>query len=168
MRIARDGRLEGRQFRGPGLAQNHRAGALEQRHAGGVGGGPDPGMNRRAAFRRHVAGIDDVLYPDRNAVQRPAPWLPVPVSRSVQRPIRVEEGPCPYLAVAKSDALEASAHQHFRGQPAFGHPPGQLANRRKSQVHLSPAVAKSAPGASPQPRRELSACQPVSRSAASS
>jgi hypothetical protein len=61
-----------RELRRDGFTQHNRAGALERLHAfGGFRRGRSGSVNRRTIFRRRAVDLDDVLYRDGRAFQRP-------------------------------------------------------------------------------------------------
>ncbi len=71
-RIACCGRIQQREFGGGELAKDDRAGALKPRHRLGVVVGNEAGERLRATLGCKAGGIEDVLDPDRHAVERPA------------------------------------------------------------------------------------------------
>src|ERR1700733_9804416 len=60
------------EFAGRSLAEDHRAGAAQQRNAGCVRAWPIAAIDRRTQLGRHVECVDRILQADRHAVQRAA------------------------------------------------------------------------------------------------
>ena len=106
----RAGGAEG-ELGGHGLAQDHGPGRACQRDAGGILGGPVAGIDARAVGGREVAGIDDVLDPERQAVQQAAGAGGISPARLGERQLRVEMGERLDQSLALGDALEAGPHQ---------------------------------------------------------
>ena len=72
MRIVGLAGMESGKFRGHRLAQHDATGGAQQRHHGSVGCRLLTGIDWRAVGGRHVDRIEQVLDPDRQAVQQPA------------------------------------------------------------------------------------------------
>jgi hypothetical protein len=114
-----------RELGGHGLAHDHRPGLAQARHDRSVGHRRAPGMQHGAVFRRHVVGVDDVLYPDRHAVQRAVvAALPVPeirLARLFQRALWVQIGPGFDVAVHRLNMGKAVRDQLLRAEQAFAY-----------------------------------------------
>ena len=113
VRIAGRSRMEIGEFGGDGLADDHGTGVAQPLDHMRVLIGPAPGQERRAAFGRIVAGVDDVLDPDRNAVQRTqrhAPALAL-VERARLRDgmVGIEMGEGADFRIDRGDTVEAGA-----------------------------------------------------------
>ena len=128
-----------------------------QRDAGGVGKWPVALIDRRAVLGRHVEGVDDVLDPDRNALEQARPPGAVDRARLGQCPLGVE--PDPGLdRGARLGAVEAVAGQALGGQATGFEARGGLAGGQP---------LGAAHGCSPR-RSRLSTHKPASSSRASS
>src|SRR5262249_31671455 len=66
-------------------------------------------IDRTAILGRHVGGVDDVLDPDWQAVQRRR--LRLPRSRLGQRSLGIDELPRLDLSLSRADAIEAAARK---------------------------------------------------------
>ncbi len=64
-----------------------------QRDAGSIGKGPVATVDRRAVLGRHVIGVDDVLDPDRHALQHSRPAGPIDRARLAESEFGVEPDP---------------------------------------------------------------------------
>ena len=103
------------------LAEDDRARRPQDRHRRGVGRRAVAGIDRRAHPGRHVGGIEDVLDPDRHAVERPGRFCGGIASVGLgEREVGIEERPGPDNVLALGDAREAGAHHRLRGGPAVG------------------------------------------------
>src|SRR5262245_6514835 len=104
------------------LADDDGAGGAQLAHDGGILVRPATGEQRRAAFGRIVGGVEDVLDPDRNAVQRTeAPafrLVAVERARLRQRMLGIEVGERLDFALAGRNPVEAGARVFLRGDGA--------------------------------------------------
>ena len=104
------------------LAEDDRPCPPRQRHRGRVRARPVPGPDRRAVLRRHVGGVQHVLDPEEQAVQRPeraagAPGGVGPRRRAAHsRRIVAREGA--QRRLADRDAVEQRLRQFRGGQGA--------------------------------------------------
>ena len=115
-RIARLAGMRHRELGGHRLAHDDRARVPEQRHARGIGARTMPGVDGRAVLRRHVAGVDDVLDRDRNAVQRTARLLRVPRACIRQHLLRIDVRPRLHGFLARRDSRETILGELDRGE----------------------------------------------------
>ena len=110
VRIARLARRIGGEFRGHGLAHDHRAGAAQQSHHCRIAIRQASGVQHRAILGGHVGGVDDVLDAHRHAVQRArresCGALLVGAPRLSQDMLRVEKCPGLYLTLAFLDLFQ--------------------------------------------------------------
>jgi hypothetical protein len=121
--VARLARREVRAFRSHSLAEDHRTRGAQHLHHRCVVARRAPLVQRAAVLGRHIAGIDDVLQPDRYAVERPdrlarAAQL-VRGAGLLERTVLVEEGPGLHLRLERADALEAGFDELLRSQQAL-------------------------------------------------
>ena len=77
------------------LAEDERAGAAQQRHAGGVRLRAIAAIDRRTHLGRPIVRVDGVFQSDGNAVQRPARRCAIERARLSQREIRHRNSPTP-------------------------------------------------------------------------
>ena len=91
-----------------GFSKDHRTRRPQKSDARSVRLGAIATIDRGAHLSRHIAGLNDVLYPDRNAVQRPVLWIRVKRFRSPENQIVVDERPSLDYWVARLDAGKAS------------------------------------------------------------
>jgi hypothetical protein len=106
------------EFAGHGLAEDHRTGGAHQRDARCIGRRTVAAVDRRTHLGRHVEGIDDVLDPDRQPVQRPAGAGAVERARLRERGIGVEIDPRPDHAVLAGDSGKAGTHHRLAAERA--------------------------------------------------
>ncbi len=105
---------------GDGLAEDHRPGCAQPRHAGGVARRTAPAVDGRSAGGGHVRRVDDVLHAHREAAERRPGRDPVQAARLRERLLGLEvlEGQDPRLL--GSDALEAVPQELLGGDLAAG------------------------------------------------
>ena len=128
------------------LPRMTRARLAQDRHRRRVRRRAVPRIDRRAHLRRHVGGIEDVLDPDRHAVERPGRRRRfVAGAGPGEREVGVQKGPCPDRLLALGDAREAGAHRRLRRRPAFGDGARRLggAGRVEPADHLSRSMSIS-------------------------
>ncbi len=155
VRVHRLARMTVGEFGRHRLAEDDPARRTGQRHAGGVGKGPVAAVDRRAVLGRHVVGVDDVLDPDRNALEQARPPGAVGGARLRQCQLRVQPNPGLDRG-AGFGAIEAVADQRLGGQAA-----GFEAGRRLARGQPLGAAHLASPN-----RR--STHNPISKSLASS
>ena len=121
-RVARLRRLKERKLGRGGLAQDQRARRAQPGDRPGVFGRPAALVEDGAVLGRHRGGVDDVLDPDRQPVQRPdgppAGAQAVEPRRLGARLRRVDERPGADLRLARFDLREAGLGQLRRPQRA--------------------------------------------------
>jgi len=113
-------RIDGRpwchagEFRGYRLAQDDGAGRAQERHARRIAGGAIAAIDRRSHLGRQTDGIDNVLDPNRDPVQRAAAGSAIKLARLTQRQrgIHIRKGMNRRLA--RRDALEAGPRYALR------------------------------------------------------
>ena len=97
-----------------------------------IGARPVAGVDWRAIRRRHIVRIEDVLHPDRHAVE----WA----GRAFE--FRGEESPGPDLCLALRDALAAACEQRLGGErAALDQFRGLLSSQTKSLRHRLSIIA---------------------------
>jgi hypothetical protein len=74
-----------------------------------------PGVDRRAVLGRQVEGVDDVLHPEWQAVQRAARPRAVERARGFEHPLGLQTGEGVHRRLAQRRALEAVLRQGFGG-----------------------------------------------------
>jgi hypothetical protein len=140
VRIGGRRRRHAGKFAGRRFAQNNRAGATQKRNAGRVRERPIAVIDRRTHFCRHIERIDNVLDPDRHAVQRSAASFVIERARLSERQIRVEINPRLDDAVARRDAVHAIAYDGFACELARRDAPRDLCRAQFVQSVLGLCV----------------------------
>ena len=139
VRVARLARVIDGELGGHGLAQDHRARGAQALDHRGVPGRPAPGVQHGAVLGRHVAGIDDVLDADRDAVQRPL--RPAEPPRLVAAPglgageLGIEEGPGLDARFVVGDPGQAGLGQLEGGDLALAQQALRLEAAQRGELH---------------------------------
>ena len=131
MRVAGLAGMQIGELGGDRLAQQDAAGLAGERHAGGVALRPAAAMDRRAPFRRHIVGVDDVLDPEWHTRERALSGAAIEGARGRNRRIGIEILPSLDLALARRDPVETGARDSFAGQPAGADRRRDLARRER-------------------------------------
>ena len=138
VRIARLARMEIGELRGHRLADDDGAGGAEPRHHLRVTARAAAGELRRAAFGRHVLGVEDILHRHRNAVQRPGritgETMLVERARLRQRMVGIEADERAHLALDRGDTVETGAGVILGGNHAAGHFGGGFGGGQRSKI----------------------------------
>ena len=98
--------VKGGEFGGHGLAEDDRTGGFSERHAGRIGGGAVAAVDRRTVTSRHIDRVDQVLYCDRDPVQRSARRLGVAPPGGGKHLFAIEILPSPDHGLARVDPVE--------------------------------------------------------------
>ena len=119
------------EFGGDGLAEWNSADAPDHRHQRSVSLGPVDGIDFRAVFGRHVAGVENVLQRDRQTAQ----WFVLEPfrERRLARAVEVERDEGSDLALALGDGFGAK-FQRLRGCEFAGFKPAGKVDRREHQT----------------------------------
>jgi hypothetical protein len=120
VRVGGRGRRHAGEFAGRGLAQDHGAGAAQQRNASRIRRRPVAAIDRRTHLGRHIERIDDVLDPDRHAVQRAAARFAIERMRLRKRQFRIELHPGFDDRLARDNTFDAIARDGFARHLARG------------------------------------------------
>jgi len=118
VRVARLARRARCEFRGDGLAEDHRTRRARECNAGGIAARPVPRIDPGAVGRRHVHGIHDVLDADRQPLERPAPRPLVGGLGRSDRLLGIEMLPSAHDGFALGDPVEIGADEGCRGERA--------------------------------------------------
>src|SRR6201999_1923619 len=114
-RIAGWARVIHAELRCRGLAKNNRAGPPQHRDGVGVLRRLAAGKRRTAIFRRHIGGVEHILYADWKTMQWAeklaggAPCVGEP--SAFARTLRIKEGPGFHTGLACGDSIETCLDQ---------------------------------------------------------
>ena len=132
--VAGVARVEKGQFGGDRLAHDHRPGIAQAFHQSCVSVGYPALKGRAPALCRHGGRVDNVLEPDRHAMQRAdahaGPPDPVHLGGLAQCLVRIEMGPGLDLRLGLLDPGQARLDQIDGAEAAFADFPGGIGSRQ--------------------------------------
>src|SRR5712672_949715 len=139
MRIARAGRLKASELGGHGFADDHAAGAANERHHGGIRLRAMSGVDRRAILGWQIGGVVDVLDADRQPSQRQRLQ---PISALARR-LDIERHERADLAVALGDSIGTTIDDGARRERASLYLPDKLESGQHHDFPSSSAMMRS-------------------------
>src|SRR5262252_9645642 len=139
VRIARTGRLQTGKLCSDGLAEDHAAGAANERHHGGVCFWTVSGVNRRAVLGWEIGGVVYVL----DAYGKPAQRQGRQPISALARRLNVERHERADLGLALCDHIGTMVNDRARGERASLDLPDQLERGQHHDFPSSRAMMRS-------------------------
>ena len=121
-------RSEHGKLRAHRLTQHYRSSPPDQGYAGGVPCGLMPCIDRRAVGGGHVKGVNDVLNPNRYAVQGSQDRIAVARAGFFKGLLRIEESPSPNGLFPFPDPGQTCRHKFLAGELSPGNGAGRFSS----------------------------------------
>src|SRR6185295_11013392 len=138
VRITRLSRAEKCELSGYRFAHDHRTGATQQRHHGGVARRRTSGVNWRTILRRHIGRIENIFDRDRYAVKRSNRLtfeaVLIERARLRQRILWIEKCPGSNVLVDRMNLCQAGFDELLRIDYTVANQPRRF--RRREQVKI--------------------------------